>query len=79
MIHALYQLNIQSVLVEGGARMLQSFIDEDMWDEARVITNAELRIANGIRAPLLLNDRLVSEEKLFSDAICYFKNTKPRK
>ena len=34
---ALYQLNIQSVIVEGGAKLLQSFIDADLWDEARVM------------------------------------------
>src|SRR5207248_709054 len=29
-VHALYHLNIQSVLVEGGAQLLQSFIDEGL-------------------------------------------------
>src|SRR5437868_3062292 len=32
-MHAVYQLKIQSVLVEGGARLLQSFINEGYWDE----------------------------------------------
>lgn len=50
---ALYQLKIQSVLVEGGARLLQSFIDEDYWDEARVITNNELELPGGLAAPVL--------------------------
>ena len=50
---ALYQLKIQSVLVEGGARLLQSFIDEGYWDEARVITNNELELPGGLPAPIL--------------------------
>jgi diaminohydroxyphosphoribosylaminopyrimidine deaminase/5-amino-6-(5-phosphoribosylamino)uracil reductase len=50
---ALYQLKIQSVLVEGGARLLQSFIDEGYWDEARVITNNELELPGGLPAPVL--------------------------
>ena len=38
-LNALHQLNIQSVLVEGGAVLLKSFIDKNYWDEARVISN----------------------------------------
>jgi diaminohydroxyphosphoribosylaminopyrimidine deaminase/5-amino-6-(5-phosphoribosylamino)uracil reductase len=44
LLSALYKLNIQSVLVEGGTTLLQSFIDQNCWDEARVITNEELII-----------------------------------
>ena len=69
---ALYQLKIQSVLVEGGARLLQSFIDEDYWDEARVITNNDLEIPGGLAAPGLKDARLVSRETLLSDAIRYY-------
>ena len=32
MVNGLYQLNVQSILVEGGAYLLQTFIDEDIWD-----------------------------------------------
>ncbi len=44
-INALYHLKIQTVLVEGGALLLQSFIDENSWDEARIITNRDLNLA----------------------------------
>lgn len=71
---ALYELKIQSVLVEGGARLLQSFIDEDYWDEARVITNTDLEIPGGLAAPVLKNARLESRKTLLSDAIRYYKN-----
>jgi len=54
-IEACYQLNIQSILVEGGRKTLQSFIDNNLWDEARVITNTKLSIANGVPAPILYN------------------------
>jgi diaminohydroxyphosphoribosylaminopyrimidine deaminase/5-amino-6-(5-phosphoribosylamino)uracil reductase len=50
-VNALYQLKIQSVLVEGGARLLQSFIDENLWDEIRIIKNEKLIINNGLAAP----------------------------
>ena len=38
---ALYEMNIQSVMVEGGAKLLQSFIEEGIWDEAWVISNEQ--------------------------------------
>lgn len=71
--HALYQLKIQSVIVEGGAKLLQSFIDEGMWDEARIITNRQLAIGNGLPAPVLQACRKTAEENIFSDAIEYYK------
>ena len=42
----------QSILVEGGARTLQSFIDADLWDEA-FIERSELLLDCGVRAPEL--------------------------
>ena len=69
---ALHHLKIQSVLVEGGARLLQSFIDEDAWDEARVISNNELEFPAGVPAPRLHNARLQSHESLLSDTIRYY-------
>ena len=73
-VGALYQLKIQSVLVEGGARLLQSFIDEGYWDEARVITNNEVEIPGGLASPVLKDPQLLSRENLFSDTLCYYKN-----
>lgn len=73
-IHALYQQNIQSVLVEGGAQLLQSFINEGLWDEARVITNEEMSVAHGLSAPALFNQSLISEQQVLSDAIKVYKN-----
>jgi diaminohydroxyphosphoribosylaminopyrimidine deaminase/5-amino-6-(5-phosphoribosylamino)uracil reductase len=71
-MHALYQLNIQSVLVEGGARLLQSFIDEGYWDEIRLITNTELQLEEGIASPVF-NGHKINEEELISDRIEIFK------
>lgn len=68
----LYQMKIQSVLVEGGAKLLQSFIDAGCWDEARVITNEELTIENGISSPALKEHLLIKRETCFSDTIYYY-------
>ena len=75
-VNALYQMKIQSVLVEGGARLLQSFMDEFMWDEARVITNNKLRINEGLKAPELMHEQKIGEENYFSYTIEYFKPAK---
>ncbi len=71
-IHALYQLKVQSILVEGGARLLQSFIEEGYWDEIRLITNKELRMEDGIGSPTF-NGQMVEEVELFTDRIEIFK------
>jgi diaminohydroxyphosphoribosylaminopyrimidine deaminase/5-amino-6-(5-phosphoribosylamino)uracil reductase len=76
MMNALYMMNIQSVLVEGGSYLLQSFIDEGIWDEARVITNEQLFIGAGLPAPVIKDGALQNSEQIFSDVIRTYKNTK---
>ncbi|WP_115814443.1 bifunctional diaminohydroxyphosphoribosylaminopyrimidine deaminase/5-amino-6-(5-phosphoribosylamino)uracil reductase RibD [Flavobacterium aquicola] len=49
---SLYKNNIQSVIIEGGLRTLQTFIDADLWDEARVF-RGNINLGKGIQAPLL--------------------------
>lgn len=80
----LYKLKIQSVLVEGGAALLQTFIESGIWDEARVIVNGELSSrllsgGNGLPAPVLKNEQLITEEKISTDTISYFRNNKQNK
>ena len=48
----LFGNKIQSLIVEGGSQLLQSFIDEKMWDEARIFTTGE-NIKDGLLAPHL--------------------------
>jgi diaminohydroxyphosphoribosylaminopyrimidine deaminase / 5-amino-6-(5-phosphoribosylamino)uracil reductase len=75
-IKAIYQLQLQTVLVEGGAQLLKSFIDAELWDEARVIENTELKIENGLAAPVLMNHQLINEQNTLTDSIKIFKNLK---
>lgn len=74
LIQSLFEMNIQSVLIEGGAKTLQHFINEGLWDEARVITNEKLIIENGIVAPEMKHFILEKQERYLNDAISYFKN-----
>ncbi len=72
LLAALYEKKLQSVLVEGGTKLLQSFIDAGLWDEARVICNEQLVIGNGLNAPVLKHQLLISEEKINTDTISFF-------
>lgn len=46
----LYKNSINSVIIEGGSKTLQVFINENLWDEARVFTGNSV-IENGTKAP----------------------------
>lgn len=72
LLEALFQLQLQSVLVEGGAQLLQSFIDAGSWDEARVITNQGLSIGSGLAAPVLSQHRLLHSFRCGTDTIDLF-------
>ncbi len=71
-LSALYNMQLQSVMVEGGSKLLQSLIDEGFWDEARVITNSAMVIGEGLDAPVLKNEMELSEQKIENDVISYF-------
>ncbi|QES90784.1 bifunctional diaminohydroxyphosphoribosylaminopyrimidine deaminase/5-amino-6-(5-phosphoribosylamino)uracil reductase RibD [Rhizosphaericola mali] len=71
-----YQKNITSILVEGGQKLLQSFIDESLWDEALVIENSHLYIQNGTHAPLLKGEiSQLNQIVLENDTLTYFKSS----
>ncbi len=76
LLKALYELKIQSVLVEGGARLLQSFIDAGCWDEARVIRNDQLHIGKGLNSPQLSNAILKQETSIATDTLRIFYHQK---
>lgn len=51
MLRGLHKWGIQSVLVEGGRKLLESFLKADAWDEIRRITATDKRIPEGYPAP----------------------------
>lgn len=77
LLNGLYQLGIQSILVEGGTQLLQSFLDEELWDEARIINNKNLLLGTGLRAPEIQQCQLLSSETIFSDTIRTYKRANP--
>jgi len=68
----LHQYNINSVIIEGGAKTLQTFIDEGLWDEARVFIG-KTEFKSGTKAPNL-NGRLISEKLIKEDLLKIYKN-----
>mgnify|MGYP003603606454 FL=1 len=48
---SLFQNSIQSVIIEGGARTLQTFIDANLWEEARIF-KGKISFKEGIKAPI---------------------------
>ena len=52
-VQKLYQHQIQSVIIEGGRQTLQTFIDSNLWDEARIFIG-NIKIKEGIKAPTLV-------------------------
>jgi diaminohydroxyphosphoribosylaminopyrimidine deaminase/5-amino-6-(5-phosphoribosylamino)uracil reductase len=66
----LYHKNIQSVIIEGGCQTLQTFIDENCWDEARVFTG-EIQLVEGISAPQFQAIPF-SQEKMGTDTLTLY-------
>jgi diaminohydroxyphosphoribosylaminopyrimidine deaminase/5-amino-6-(5-phosphoribosylamino)uracil reductase len=63
----LYEKGLQSLIVEGGSTTLNEFIEQNLWDEARVFTSKS-KFDEGISAPKISGD-LVSEEHIDSDVL----------
>ena len=69
---SLFQRNVQSVIIEGGAKTLQTFIDANLWDETWVF-NGKSNFEEGIKAPTF-KGVFISEEKIKDDTLRIFKN-----
>lgn len=67
----LFAQGIHSVLVEGGASVLQQFIDSDLWDEAYVFV-ASKKVGNGTKAPLISHLPKHSQD-YFGDTLFEFR------
>ncbi|MCL4159456.1 UNVERIFIED_CONTAM: hypothetical protein GTU68_042380 [Idotea baltica] len=68
----LFKNNITSVIIEGGAKTLQIFIEENLWDEARVF-KGQLLFMDGIKAPIF-HGKLISEQQILTDSLKIYLN-----
>jgi len=65
--------HINSIIVEGGAKTLQLFMDANLWDEAFVISTAVM-IHDGVKAPNLNTGTLPDTFQLETDTIKHYQN-----
>lgn len=66
-LNHLYLENIQSLIIEGGANVLQQFINADLWDEARIF-ESKTYLQNGIKAPIF-NFKMTEQINIQNDVI----------
>jgi diaminohydroxyphosphoribosylaminopyrimidine deaminase / 5-amino-6-(5-phosphoribosylamino)uracil reductase len=63
-IHSLYERNFQSLLVEGGSKLISSFINAGLWDEIHIETSGQ-KIGEGVPAPNLDGIKFYSKNEYF--------------
>ena len=64
-LQELHKQNIQSIIIEGGTKTLQSFIDEKLWDEARIFTTNKI-LTEGVKPPAIEGE-IILEDKTGGD------------
>lgn len=68
----LYQEKINSILIEGGAKLINLFLQENLWDEARIFTSDSF-LKEGIPAPEL-NISPMKSQFIANDQLSIYKN-----
>lgn len=63
---------IQSVIIEGGRKTIQSFIDKNLWDEARIFKGENV-FKNGTKAPII-NHSARRKTQILTDELIYIVN-----
>lgn len=71
-MEVLYKHNLQSVIIEGGLKTLQTFIDANLWDEARVF-KGETVFSEGIKAPEL-SGKPLQKQAIINDELIIYRN-----
>ncbi len=70
----LHSKNINSIIIEGGLQTLQTFIDQNLWDEARIFKGKAL-FKNGTKTPQL-NGNLLNSEYILDDVLEIYENNR---
>lgn len=68
----LFQEGLQSIIIEGGSKTLQNFIDENLWDEIRKF-KSKVVLNEGTPAPVT-GATIISAEKILTDNLFYYYN-----
>ena len=73
-LERLYEQKICSIVVEGGEKTLNKFLEANLWDEANVIVG-EKNFGKGVKAPVI-SQGLVSMENIGGDILKIYHNQK---
>ena len=68
----LHQNQIQSIIIEGGLQTLQSFIDQNIWDEARIFIG-NTSFEKGTKAPIIQKNN-PTKTYILSDELLNIRN-----
>ena len=68
----LFNYEIQSIIIEGGSKTLQSFINENLWDEAFVFVG-DIAFKTGLKAPKMIKAPILIQ-KISTDALKIYRN-----
>ena len=69
----LFNEGIQSLIIEGGRQTLQTFIDANIWDEARVF-KGEISLKEGTKAPIISGKKTKKEQFLKDELLTFFNH-----
>ncbi len=75
-LEKLFDKKIKSLIVEGGAQTLETFIQSNLWDEARIFTTQQ-ELKEGIPAPKI-NATPISELTIKEDQLIVYRNFEAR-
>ncbi|SHE61310.1 bifunctional diaminohydroxyphosphoribosylaminopyrimidine deaminase/5-amino-6-(5-phosphoribosylamino)uracil reductase RibD [Pedobacter caeni] len=68
----LYLMDIQSVIIDGGANLLEQFINAGLWDEARVFTSS-VSWTEGVLSPQI-NGVITEVQQIGNDQLNIYRN-----
>ena len=71
-VEYLYEREIQSIIIEGGSTILTQFINQNLWDEARVFIGKD-RFIDGLKAPKLMLET-INFSKLGNTELLLYRN-----
>lgn len=68
----LYKHNLQSVIVEGGLKTLQTFINANLWDEARIFKGITT-FGEGTKSPSI-GGTIIKKQMIVDDELLIYRN-----
>ena len=72
LLQVLYNYEIQSVIIEGGKQLLDSFIAQNYWDEARVFVGSS-NLTMGVKAPFIKGLK-IQETTILDNTLTIYQN-----